>query len=211
MRKLTLLLLFMFALNTSNAQEIYFLTGKNFTQYKVTYNGTETVNALDKKGVGDSYEMGYAFRIGAQKLAFDNNLDYRVGITLNQYNAVGGDNINNFTWNTEYIGIQNSIKYSFIDRDRLDLSLKLGVNAATMIYGTQLLNNSRLDLKNAKDFTGVVVSPSAGLEAKCNLSEYGYLSIGYNYFKSFNLTNNTEKKTSFLTHQIVFGISFEVF
>ena len=60
MRKIILLLLFLFLVNMGYSQEIYFLTGKNYTNYKIRYNGSETVNSLEKKGEGDSYEIGLA-------------------------------------------------------------------------------------------------------------------------------------------------------
>lgn len=50
MRKIILLLLFLFLVNMGYSQEIYFLTGKNYTNYKIRYNGSETVNRLEKKG-----------------------------------------------------------------------------------------------------------------------------------------------------------------
>jgi hypothetical protein len=211
MKKITVLLLFLFLANMGYSQEIYFLTGKNYTNYKIRYNGSEPVNALEKKGEGDSYEIGLAIPIKVQRLAFDNNLNYTVGLTLNQYNAESGDLANNYTWKTEYIGIQNALVYSFVKSNHLDVAVKGGVNVATMLHGNQTINNSRFNLNNQKDFNGVVVSPLLGLQAKCNLSEYGYLSLGYNYSRSINLTNDTNKKVSFLTNQIVFGISFELY
>jgi hypothetical protein len=211
MRKIILLLLFLFLVNMGYSQEIYFLTGKNYTNYKIRYNGSETVNSLEKKGEGDSYEIGLAIPIKVQRLAFDNNLNYTVGLTLNQYNADAGDQANNYEWKSEYVGLQNSLVYSFVKSDHLDLAIKGGFNAATIISGSQKINNSRLGLTNQKDFNGIVISPLLGIQAKCNLSEYGYLSLGYNYSRSINLTNDTNKKLSFLTNQVVFGISFELY
>jgi hypothetical protein len=211
MRKIILLLLFLFLVNMGYSQEIYFLTGKNYTNYKIRYNGSETVNSLEKKGEGDSYEIGLAIPIKVQRLAFDNNLNYTVGLTLNQYNADAGDQANNYEWKSEYVGIQNTLVYSFVKSDHLELAVKGGFNAATIISGSQKINNSRLGLTNQKDFNGIVISPLLGIQAKCNLSEYGYLSLGYNYSSSINLTNDTNKKLSFLTNQVVFGISFELY
>ena len=211
MRKIILLLLFLFLVNMGYSQEIYFLTGKNYTNYKIRYNGSETVNSLEKKGEGDSYEIGLAIPIKVQRLAFDNNLNYTVGLTLNQYNADAGDQANNYEWKSEYVGIQNTLVYSFVKSDHLDLAIKGGFNVATIISGSQKINNSRLGLTNQKDFNGIVISPLLGIQAKCNLSEYGYLSLGYNYSSSINLTNDTAKKLSFLTNQVVFGISFELY
>jgi hypothetical protein len=211
MRKLTLLLLFLFLVNMGYSQEIYFLTGKNYTNYKIRYNGSETVNGLEKNGEGDSYEIGLALPIKVQRLAFDNNLNYTIGLTLNQYNAEAGDQANNYEWKSEYVGLQNALVYSFIKSNHLDLAVKGGFNVSTIVSGSQKINNSRLELTNQKDFNGIVISPLLGIQAKCNLSEYGYLSLGYNYSRSINLTNNTDKKLSFLTNQVVFGISFELY
>ena len=211
MRTITLLLLFLFVGKIGYSQEIYFLTGKNYTNYKIRYNGSETVNSLEKKGEGDSYEIGLALPIKVRRLAFDNNLNYTVGLTLNQYNAEAGDLANNYEWKSEYVGIQNALVYSFIKSDHLDLAVKGGFNMSTIINGSQKINNSRLRLTNQKDFNGIIMSPLLGIQAKCNLSEYGYLSLGYNYSRSINLTNNTDKKLSFLTNQVVFGISFELY
>ncbi len=211
MKKTTLVVLFVFTIFQGYTQEIYFLTGKNHTCYKIRYNGSELVNSLDKKGEGDSYEIGIALPIKVQRLAFDNNLNYTIGLTLNQYNAEAGDIANNYIWKTEYIGIQNALVYSFIKSNHIDLSVKGGVNLSSILYGNQTINNSRFNLNNQKDFNGMVLTPLLGLQAKCNLSEYGYLSLGYNYSKSMNLTNESNKKVSFLTHQILFGISFELY
>jgi len=83
MKKLIFTLLFTLTVSGVYSQEIYFLTGKNYTNYQLRYNGSETVNKLDKSGSGSSYEIGLAIPIKIQRLAFDNNLDYIVGLNLN--------------------------------------------------------------------------------------------------------------------------------
>lgn len=211
MKKLIFTLLFTLSVSGVYSQEIYFLTGKNYTTYQLSYQGTETVNQLDKKGSGNSYEIGVALPIKVQRLAFDNNLDYIVGLNLNQFNASAGNQNNHYSWETDYIGITNALKFSFVQTDHVDISVKGGFTTATLISGSQKINNSKFELHNQKDFNGIIVSPLLGLQAKCNLSEYGYLSFGYNYSRSFSLTNTTEKKVSFLNHQILFGISFELY
>jgi hypothetical protein len=50
MKKLTQLIVILFLMNTAYSQQIYLLTGKNYTKYKIRYNGSESVNALEKKG-----------------------------------------------------------------------------------------------------------------------------------------------------------------
>jgi hypothetical protein len=211
MKKLIFTLLFTLSVSGVYSQEIYFLTGKNYTTYQLRYQGAETVNQLDKKGSGSSYEIGLALPIKVQRLAFDNNLDYIVGLNLNQFNASAGNQNNHYSWDADYIGITNALKFSFVQTDHVDIAVKGGFTTATLISGSQKINNSKFDLHNQKDFNGIIVSPLLGLQAICNLSEYGYLSLGYNYSRSFSLTNTTEKKVSFLNHQILFGISFELY
>lgn len=211
MRKNYLLLfVFVFCTASSDAQTIYFLTGKNYSTYDLKYQG-ESANTSIKKGEGDSYEIGVSFPIPVARLQFDNPLNYSVGLTLNQYNAEAGDETKSYSWKTEYIGVQNSIIYSFIKSNHLDLAVKGAFNFGTMLYGNQKINNSTYDLKSYDEFTGLVFRPSFGLQAKCNLSEYGYLSLGYDYSKSFNLSNETSKKLYLKTHQILFGIHFELY
>lgn len=211
MKKKYILLVFFAVFTTSlYSQTVYFFTGKNYTTFDLRYQG-ESANSSLKKGEGDSYEIGVSIPIPVSRLPFDNPLSYCVGLTLNQYNAEAGDETKSYSWKTEYLGVQNSIVYSFIKSDHLDLAVKGGLNFSSLLYGNQKINNANYDLKKYDEFTGIVFTPSLGIQAKCNLSEYGYLSLGYNYSKSINLSNDTSKKLAFKTHQILFGIHFELY
>jgi hypothetical protein len=210
MRKIYLFFIICIIGSSGYSQTVYFMTGKNFCTYDLKNEGV-SVNPFTKKGEGSSYEIGFSLPIMLTRLPFDNYLNYYVGLTLNQYNAIGGNVSNLYEWRTEYVGLQNSIVFSFIKSNHLDMSIRGGINFGTMLYGDQIINNSKYDLKDQKEFTGIVFTPSLGLQAKCNLSEYGYLSFGYNYSGSFNLSNSTAKKLTFKNHQIVFGVSFELF
>ena len=211
MKKINLVLLLFIIGNTAvDAQEVYFFTGKNYTAYDLKDQG-QSANTFVKKGEGSSYEIGLSIPIPVTRLTFDNPLNYSVGLTLNQYNAEAGNITTIYDWKTEYVGIQNSINYSVVKSNHIDLTINGGLNFSTMISGNQKINNSKFDLFDYKEFTGVVFTPSLGLRTKCNLSEYGYLSLGYNYSSSFNLTNDTQKKLTFRTHQVLFGIHFELY
>lgn len=211
MKKKYLVLFLFVCCNTGiYAQTIYLLTGKNNTTFDLEFQGI-SANSFVKKGEGNSYEIGFSFPISITRLEFDNPLHYSLGLTLNQFNAEVGNENNSYSWITEYIGIQNSIGYSIIKSNHLDLALKGSFNFETMLFGNQKINNSTYDLKDYDEFTGLVFRPALGIQAKCNLSEYGYLSLGYNYSKSFNLSNDTLKKLYLKTHQVLFGIHFELF
>lgn len=210
MKKNQLVLLFLFTIGSIQSQEIYLFTGKNYTTYKLRNEG-ESANPFDKSGSGSSYEIGVSLPIPVSRLAFDNPLNYNLGLTLNQYNSEAGNIANLYEWKTEYVGLQNSIAYSFVKSNHLDLAVNGGFNFGTMLSGNQKINNSYYNLRSQKDFKGIVFTPSLGLRAKCNLSEYGYLSLGYNYSESTNLSNSSSKKLTLKTHQVLFGIHFELY
>ena len=59
MKKLVLLMLLIASIQNIQSQEIYFYSGKNYTQYDFN-DKTGTSNPSIQKGSGNFYEMGYA-------------------------------------------------------------------------------------------------------------------------------------------------------
>jgi hypothetical protein len=80
---------------------------------------------------------------------------------------------------------------------------------STIVYGKQQINNSTNSLMGNKDFSGILLQPTLGVNAKYYISKSGYLSLGCNLAKSFSL-NPTPDKVSFNTYQILFGGYFEL-
>ena len=202
MKKLILLVGIICSLQSVQAQEIYFSTGKNFTNYAYK-SSSDSSNNLHA-GIGSFYEMGYVIPLSYEKL------NYAVGLSLNEYNAIGGDTADTYAWNTEYMGIQNTLFYSFFKNDGFDVAAKVELGIATLLYGKQEINGTFYDLSSQKEFSGLLLQPGLGFQTKYNISGSGYLSLGYNFSKSFNLSNSTDEKLSFNTHQIQFGIHFAI-
>ena len=200
MKKLILLFLGLYSIQSMYSQQIYLQTGKNFTQYdyKSDTNSTPSLQA----GSGDFYEIGYAMNLNNEKL------NYAIGFSLNEYNAIGGNQASSYSWNTQYMGIQNTFSLSFVKVNGFEGSVSGGLGIATLIYGKQNINGQYLDLSSQKEFSGLLLSPKLGLQANYNVDNDIYLSLGYAYSKSFNLTNNTPEKLSFNTNQIQFGVHF---
>lgn len=202
MKKLILLLGMICSFQSIQAQEIYFATGKNFTNYAFKSDSDSSNNL--QAGIGAFYEMGYVIPLGYEEL------NYAVGLSLNEYNAVGGDTVNTYRWNTEYLGIQNTLFYSFFNNDSFNVGAKTGLGIATLLYGKQEINGTFYDLSSQKEFSGLLILPGFGLQAKYSLSGSSSLSLGYHFSKSVNLSNSTEEKLSFNTHQIQFGVHFNL-
>jgi hypothetical protein len=203
MKKLLILIVIMCSLQSVHSQEVYFSAGKNFTTYDYK-NSSGASNPNLKSGTGNFFELGYIKPLQNEKFA------YSVGLALNEYNNVGGNSVNSYTWNTQYLGAQGGFTYSILDRGDFDILPKFGLNMGTIISGKQTINGTYNDLTQEKEFSGLLVTPSLGVQVKYNLSASGFISLGYSYCKGFNLSNSTDQKLSFNTNQLQFGVHYAI-
>ena len=203
MKKLLILIVIMCTLQSVHSQEVYFSAGKNFTTYDYK-NSSGASNTNLKSGTGNFFELGYIKPLQNEKFA------YSVGLALNEYNSVGGNSANSYTWNTQYLGVQGGFTYSILDRGDFDILPKFGLNMGTIISGKQTINGTNYDLTKEKEFSGLLITPSLGIQVKYNLSASGFISFGYSYCKGFNLSNSTDQKLSFNTNQLQFGVHYAI-
>lgn len=188
------------------SQEVYLNTGKNFTKY-IYKTPLGQSNLSIQSGAGSFYE------IGVTKPIIYKNLFYSFGLSFDEYNAIGGNSANSYRWDTKYLGIQGGLSYSFFpytlnSKDDLDFLIGIRLNAATIIYGKQEVDGVYYDLINQKEFSGIVLQPSIGFQLKYRIPSFGFLSIGYSFGKSLNISNTTEEILSFNTNQIGLGFHF---
>lgn len=200
MKKLLLIILIALSFQHLQAQEIYLQTGKNFTQYDYK-SGTDSAPNL-QSGSGNFYEIGYVMTLNNETLT------YAVGLSLNEYNAIGGDINSSYSWNTQYMGVENTLSIAFLNTGGFQASANGGLGISTLLYGKQNLNGQYLDLSSQKEFAGIWLAPNLGLTASYNVDNDIYLSLGYSYSKSFNVSNNTDEKLLFNNNQIQFGVHF---
>ena len=103
MRKILFLsLLILIVSFRSFSQNVYFKTGINQTKYGFKDQNGEKVSGL-VPGVGSSFDLGIGLPFAQDWFK------YELGLTLDSYNATGGDQNNNYTWNTNYGGVKNTI------------------------------------------------------------------------------------------------------
>lgn len=198
-------LLFFLLITSSHlfSQKAYFMAGSNTTNY--TFKSSEGVSATKlQSGSGSSYEMGISNPI------FDQQIFYDISINLNEYNAIAGSPANSYQWDTKYVGVQNAVSFNFPVIDSFELMLKGGLNLSTIIYGKQIVNGAVYDLMGQDEFAGILFSPFVGIHTSYQVSDYGYLSLGYSFYKSLNPFNVSPDKLSFTTNQIQFGIHFNI-
>ena len=203
MRKFCLLLIVFLALTNSYSQEVYFLTGTNFTNYNFTSEAEPMVTQI-QSGTGSFYEVGYDFSLNSDALS------YSAAVTLNEFNALGGLPANSYSWQTKYAGGQMSLNYLRKATNRFKYGLRAGFNLSKIVYGKQNLNGVIYDLLDQKEFSGIYFSYFGGVSANYQLNDSGYLSLGYGYSNGLNSANSTQEKVTFNNQQIQFGIHFNI-
>lgn len=190
------------------SQEVFLNTGKNFTKYGYKNSNGQSNRNL-QSGTGNFYEVGLT------KPFKDEHFIYSAGLSLNDYNAIGGNKANAYRWETKYLGLKGGLAYSFFPFEyssvnNLDILLNAGIKGQFIIYGKQEIDDRYYDLVHNEEFSGLIVEPSIGFQVKYFISSFGFLSLGYNYCFGINVSNISEEKLSFYTHQIGLGFHFPI-
>jgi hypothetical protein len=202
MRKLILLLTLIPLITTSFAQRAYFSTGTNFSTFNFTSPSPMSTPLIG--GTGSNLEMGLS------KILKPENLSYSIGVNLNEYNALAGDFANSYSWNTKYVGLNNSIEYSIPIIKNFRVIFQGGLNLSTIVYGKQAINGAYFDLAKQEEFSGLNITPHVHLAFTAPIKDLGFISLGYGINKSYFLMNNSEEKLSITTNQFVFGLHFNI-
>ena len=203
MRKFYLLLIAFLALTNSYSQEVYFLTGSNFTKYDFKSQNSPMTTVL-QSGTGSNYELGHHFSLKIDEFSLS------VGVTLNEFNALAGSSANTYQWNTKYIGVQSALHYTYSVTKEFQVALKAGVNLSKIVYGKQNTNGVVYDLMDQKEFSGALFSDFVGMHLNYKFSDLGCVSLGYGLLNSRNTSNRTQEKVAFTSTQLQFGIHFNI-
>lgn len=214
---LTCFLLLAFSLRMT-AQEVFIKTGINSTTYD--FRSSDGTKLLDfSSGMGNSIEMGMGFPFipkTKKKEALEKELSYspnwfknEVSLNLDSFNSFGGDQNNNYSWETTYGGITNTLSFlAHIGEVELGVRGHLGLSG--MLSGTQVINNSRFPLKGNEDFKGVFAKTGIGASASYPVFQRAFLNLTYSYSKSARLGGPEEEQVRFLSHGFLFGLYIQL-
>ena len=203
MKQILSITLIVFAFNFSLGQEVYLNVGRNFTTYDYTNTqGDENPNI--ESSSGNFYEVGYIFPI-------DYKFKFSTSLTLDQFNATGGNLVNNYSWETDYIGLQGMVRYNLLEfrQGRYNFSpfsviIKAGMNFNHIIDGIQKINGQTFKLSNENEFKGVFIKPVVGLDLQFLFSNNIAINLGYNLSK--NLSFSSKERLNFNNRQLQFGV-----
>ena len=207
------LFLFLIFISTQlRAQEIYFSSGKNTTNFDYESTNGSHENLNFRNGTGNSFEVGYVHGLINYKIL------YSIGFIYNEYNSKASNYSTNYSWKTKYLGITNKISLN-LSKERswfshygsgLRTFLSIGLNTSTLTSGEQYVNNYYYDLVGNEDFLGIIIQPFAGINSQYNISRNFKLTMGYNFSKSFSLLNDSTEKLSFNNHQFQLGFQISI-
>ena len=203
MKQILSITLIVFAFNFSLGQEVYLNVGRNFTTYDYTNTlGGENPNI--ESSSGNFYEVGYIFPI-------DYKFKFSTSLTLDQFNDTGGNLVNNYSWETDYIGLQGMVRYNLLEfrQGRYNFSpfsviIKAGMNFNHIIDGIQKINGQTFKLSNENEFKGVFIKPVVGLDLQFLFSNNIAINLGYNLSK--NLSFSSKERLNFNNQQLQFGV-----
>ena len=204
MNKKYLLLLVLFSGCFLQAQELFFSNGKNFTKYDYK-NSFGNTNSNLRSGEGSFYQLGLDFKLNKAT----DKLSYAVSVVYNQFNAEGGTSTANYSWKTNYLGIQNVLNYTLFQNSKsFKVKTKLGVATSTIIKGEQYINNVVYNITKQEEFSGITIQPNVGVDFQYAINQNVRISAGYEFSKAFNVSNSSSEELSFTNNQIHFGLHF---
>ena len=143
------------------------------------------------------------------KTSAPDKLTYAVSIVYNQFNAIGGTSTDNYSWKTNYLGIQNALNFTFIKiSNSFKVKTKFGFAASTIINGEQFINNTKYDISKNEEFLGIFLQPNISIDFQYTVTQNFKISGGYESSKAFNTSNSSAEKLFFTNNQIHFGLHF---
>lgn len=188
------------------SQEVYLKFGKNFTKYDYL-NSNGIPNPTLKSGTGNFYELGYNHYFNHCRCSYY-RFYYSVSFVLNDFNAVGGNKIDIYSWDSQYAGLQGMINFNSLPDNELNIIPKFGINVSSLLEGNQSIAGINYSLAQESEFKGLFISPVIGLDLKYSYSNSTSFVFGYAFSKSFKFSNSNKEKLSFVNNQLQFGFYF---
>ena len=187
MKKL-IVILCIFSASVMYGQDVFIETGLNLTKY----------NYKDPHGYKNdniSPGAGYYLRAGLGNISYNNYLYY--GISIQKYNATGGNNTDSYQWDVTHLGAYGDYMLALDGRNE-SIFFTGGLELSVMINGNQKIGGQSFKLSDYDEFKGIWVSPKLGFSYRA----YEGVEVGYFFQFGLNPMNSSDEKLSFLTHKI---------
>lgn len=206
MRQFSLLLILFLTVTAANAQGYYFNIGQNFTKYDYK-NSLGQRNSNIKSDNGIMADFGYQWNISSNE-----KWQYKAGLSYQQFNATGKSATFDYSWTTNYLGIQNSLSYDLYTSNDDEVSIKInsGFTGSKIIKGEQMIDNVRYNLTKEEEFKGLFLQPHLGIENEFLINESIKIGLGYRFSKAFRLNSDSKEKLNFTNNTLYLNFKYSI-
>jgi hypothetical protein len=169
--------LFFFLLSLpAYSQSYQFSVGSNLTSY--LFVNSASVNPANMRSAS-----GMHLSINREK-AISNDFYYDLGISFNQFNAVGDVQNIPMSYATDFIGLGAGIGPRIKLGKTTSLVVKGRVSAVKMIHGNQMLLNRYINLADDEQFNSIRTMYGLSLELRKQINTQVSTFVGYQYLTS---------------------------
>ena len=186
-------------------QNIFFNSGVNLTKYDYKNSiGEENPNINQSNGV--FFEIGTSFNLISGNSG-DQKLNLKPSLVLNKYNATGGNNFDNYDWDTQFFGLKVVLDYLVFNTDSFSTSIEGGFSLESLMQGNQKIGGTTYDLTKSEEFGGSFFAPNFGVNVVFNANEDIGISTGINFHNlSSSKTSQNGEKLNIVNTQLAVGI-----
>ncbi len=206
MRQLSFIIILFMTVSKAYSQAYYFNFGQNFTKY-------DYKNSLGQRNSNIKSDNGFMVDFGYQwNLSSNPKWQYKAGLSFQQFNAVGQSASFDYSWTTNYLGIQNSFSYDVYTSNDEEMSIKInsGFTGSTIIKGEQMIDNTRYNLTKQEEFKGLFLQPHLGLENEFFINESIKLGLGYRFSKAFRINSDSKESLNFINNSIYINFKYSI-
>lgn len=170
--------LFFFLLSLPAYSQSYQLSvGSNLTSY--LFVNSASVNPANMRSAS-----GLHLSLNREK-ALSNDFYYDLGISYNQFNAVGDVQNIPMRYDTDFIGLGAGIGPHIKLGKSLSVVVKGRVSAVKMVHGNQLLLNRYINLADDEQFNSIRSMYGLSLELRKQINAQVSTFVSYQYMTSY--------------------------
>lgn len=195
-------MLFCLVSTVASAQQLYLETGKTSSSFDYKNSQGERLENLQATNHNFMF-LGYRDHIASLE-----RLNGFVGIGYTGYGAIGSDTTVDgiMEWDVNYLELNTGLDLSLFAIKKTEFYLKGVFSTGFLLQGTQSLNNTMINLKNADDFDKAMFSFKAGAGFLHPVSDKLSLYVQYLFGKSLNQSGNDDYESLRIqNHNIGFG------
>jgi hypothetical protein len=152
-------------------------------------------------------DFGYQWHISSNE-----KWQYKAGLSYQQFNATGKSASFDYSWTTNYLGIQNSLSYNLYTSNDDEVSIKInsGFTGSKIIKGEQMIDNVRYNLTREEEFKGLFLQPHLGIENEFLINESIKIGLGYRFSKAFRLNSDSKEKLNFINNTLYLNFKYSI-